>query len=159
MSNLIHPLILGGGAGTRLWPLSRRSFPKQFTKILSEESLFQMTALRLSGSKFAAPYIITNSDFRFISLEQLSEVKVSHEKIIIEPEAKNTAAVARAAAILLDECTPGALMLVAPSDTPFRMSLDLKNVLKAQLKLLSKVKLLLLGSAQTAQKLATDGWN
>lgn len=116
MSDVIHPLLLCGGSGTRLWPLSRKSYPKQFAQLTGEESLFQASARRLAGDGFAAPTIITGSDFRFIVKEQLSDVGLSPDAIIIEPDGRNTAPAILAGALVLDAQTPGALMLVAPSD-------------------------------------------
>ena len=69
---MIHPVILCGGSGTRLWPLSRRDFPKQFTRLLGEESLFQDCVRRFAGSGFAAPLVLSHVDFRLTVLEQLS---------------------------------------------------------------------------------------
>ena len=112
----IHPILLCGGAGTRLWPLSRKSFPKQFVKLTSEESLFQMAALRVSGEKFAPPTIVTASDFRFIVLEQLAALEISPDNILIEPASKNTAAAICSAAVALQECHGESMMLVIPSD-------------------------------------------
>jgi mannose-1-phosphate guanylyltransferase/mannose-6-phosphate isomerase len=116
MNTLIHPIILCGGSGTRLWPLSRKSYPKQFTKLLGEESLYQITARRLSSTNFAAPIIVTGADFRFIAIEQLAALEIVPSDILIEPSSKNTAAAICAAALSLDSRVPGALMLVAPSD-------------------------------------------
>ena len=73
---MIHPVLLCGGSGTRLWPLSRKSFPKQFTQLVGTESLFQASARRLSGADFAAPLVITGSDYRFIVTEQLIKIGV-----------------------------------------------------------------------------------
>ena len=116
MSDLIHPVLLCGGSGTRLWPLSRKSHPKQFVKLLGEESLFQLSARRLSGSGFAAPSVVTGSDFRFMVVEQLAAVEIAPNQILIEPSARNTAAAICAAAVALDAKNGDSLMLVAPSD-------------------------------------------
>ena len=116
MENLIHPVLLCGGSGTRLWPLSRKSYPKQFVKLTGDESLYQASARRLSGAGFAAPTIVTAADFRFIVIEQLAALEIAPADILIEPSAKNTAAAICAAALALDARAPGALMLVAPSD-------------------------------------------
>jgi mannose-1-phosphate guanylyltransferase / mannose-6-phosphate isomerase len=116
MTRSIHPLLLCGGSGTRLWPLSRKSYPKQFAKLTGDESLFQASALRLSGEGFAAPMVITGSDFRFIVLEQLAGVEIAPSATLIEPEGRNTAPAILAAALALEAIEPGALMLVAPSD-------------------------------------------
>lgn len=112
----ITPVLLCGGSGTRLWPLSRKSYPKQFTRLIGDMSLFQATAQRLSGTGFAAPMIVTNSDFRFIVTEQLSEAGIDPGTILIEPEGRNTAPAVLAAALCLVEKDPNAVMLVAPSD-------------------------------------------
>lgn len=116
MTNLIHPVLLCGGSGKRLWPLSRKSHPKQFVKLTGDESLFQATARRLSGAGFAAPSIVTAADFRFIVIEQLAALEIAPADILIEPSAKNTAAAICAAALALEARVEGALMLVAPSD-------------------------------------------
>lgn len=113
---VIFPILLCGGSGTRLWPLSRKSYPKQFAKLTGEESLFQASARRLSGDGFGAPMIITGSDFRFIVSEQLAAIEIAASATLIEPEGRNTAPAILAAALVLEARTPGALMLVAPSD-------------------------------------------
>ncbi|MDB6452510.1 mannose-1-phosphate guanylyltransferase/mannose-6-phosphate isomerase [Falsirhodobacter sp. 20TX0035] len=110
---MITPVLLCGGSGTRLWPLSRRSYPKQFAPLLGHESLFQQAALRLTGPGFAPPVIVTASDFRFIVTEQLAGVAVDPGAILIEPQARNTCAAILAAALHLP---PEALLLVSPSD-------------------------------------------
>jgi mannose-1-phosphate guanylyltransferase / mannose-6-phosphate isomerase len=112
----IHPVLLCGGSGTRLWPVSRKSFPKQFARILGDKSLFQQAAKRLSGSGFAAPVVVTGDDFRFIVTEQLAACQVSPAGILIEPDARNTAPAILAAAHFLEGLEPGALLLVAPTD-------------------------------------------
>jgi mannose-1-phosphate guanylyltransferase/mannose-6-phosphate isomerase len=116
MMNLIHPVLLCGGSGTRLWPLSRRSYPKQFVSLVSKESLFQCSARRLAGDGFAAPTVVTGADFRFVVVEQLRQIGVAPRGILIEPSAKNTAAAICAAALALDTESGNSLMLVAPSD-------------------------------------------
>ena len=112
----ISPVLLAGGSGSRLWPLSRKSYPKQFSRLVQDESLFQSSALRLSGTRFAAPTVVTNSDFRFIVTEQLSSIGIDPGAILIEPEGRNTAPAVLAAALHLQADIPDALMLVAPSD-------------------------------------------
>ena len=112
---LVHPVLLAGGSGTRLWPLSRKSYPKQFAKLTGEESLYQASARRLMGDGFGAPSVVTAANFRFIVIEQLAALEVAPADILIEPEAKNTAAAICAAALAVEARAPGGLMLVAPS--------------------------------------------
>lgn len=112
----LYPVILAGGSGTRLWPVSRKRFPKQFARLMGEESLFQSSARRLSGAGFEAPVVMTADDFRFIVRDQLAECAVPEASIVIEPEGRNTAPATLAAALLIARKDPNALMLVAPSD-------------------------------------------
>ena len=114
--HIIHPVILCGGSGTRLWPVSRQSYPKQFSRLIGEESLFQATARRLSGKTCAPPVIVTSADFRFIVRDQLAAVGVTPAAIIIEPEPRNTGPAVLAATLWLAKRDPGAVLLVAPSD-------------------------------------------
>ena len=113
---MITPVLLCGGSGTRLWPLSRKSYPKQFVPLVGETTLFQAAAERLSGPDFAPPLVLTNADFRFIVTEQLAEVGIEPGAILIEPEGRNTAPAVLAAALSLENGDPDGLMLVAPSD-------------------------------------------
>ncbi len=112
----IVPVLLCGGSGTRLWPLSRRAYPKQFTALIGEESLFQASARRLAGAGFASPLVITGADYRFIATEQLAATGIEGGTVLIEPSGRNTAPAVLAAALWLAERDPQALMLVAPSD-------------------------------------------
>ena len=113
---MITPIILCGGSGTRLWPLSRKSYPKQFVPLVGDKTLFQGSALRMTGSDFAAPIVITNSDFRFIVTEQLQEVGIDPGAILIEPDGRNTAPAVLAAALYVARKDSDAVLLVAPSD-------------------------------------------
>ena len=115
----ITPVILAGGSGTRLWPASRKSYPKQFASIIGSKSLFQETALRLITTKsleFEKHIILTNSNFRFIVTEQLQELGIDPGSILIEPEPKNTAPAILAASIFAFRKDPQAVLLAAPSD-------------------------------------------
>ena len=113
---MIIPVILCGGTGTRLWPLSRKNYPKQFTTLVGSESLFQTTVRRLSGPDFAPPVVATNAEFRFIVREQLEAIGIASGTILIEPAGRNTAPAVLAAAMHLAASDREALMLVAPSD-------------------------------------------
>ena len=112
---MIHPVILCGGSGTRLWPSSRRAYPKQFVALLGGESLFQNTLRRLSGPAFSTPLIMTNERFRFLAQEQAEAIGLSDAQIYLEPAVRDTAPAILTAALTLQD-VPDALMLVAPSD-------------------------------------------
>jgi len=113
----IHPVILSGGSGTRLWPLSRAAYPKQLLKLVSDRSLLQETALRgQADAGFAAPVVVCNDAHRFLVCDQLREVDVQPQIVLLEPTARNTAPAIAAAALWLLEKDPDALMLVQPSD-------------------------------------------
>lgn len=113
----IFPVLLCGGSGTRLWPVSRKSFPKQFVPLTGEGTLFQAAAARMQGAAgVGAPLVLTNSDFRFIVAEQLATEGIAPQAILIEPAARNTGPAILAAALHLVEEHPDALMLVMPTD-------------------------------------------
>ncbi|MEM8654390.1 MAG: mannose-1-phosphate guanylyltransferase/mannose-6-phosphate isomerase [Pseudomonadota bacterium] len=110
----ITPVLLCGGSGTRLWPLSRKSYPKQFADLIGDQTLFQASAQRLAS--FDRPVVVTASDFRFIVTEQLMAIGIDPGAILIEPEGRNTAPAVLAAALHLHAQNPDAMMLVCPSD-------------------------------------------
>lgn len=115
VSMSLHPVILCGGSGTRLWPSSRKAFPKQFAPLLGETSLYQGTLKRFSGEGFAAPLVMTGEDFRFMAVEQAEALGLADARIVVEPVGRDTAPAILAAALMLED-TPDDLMLVAPSD-------------------------------------------
>ncbi len=115
----IVPVLLAGGHGNRLWPLSRKSYPKQFAKLLGETSLFQQSVLRLCSSDIIdfEPHItLTNSDFRFIVTEQMQDLGIDPNYIILEPEPKNTAPPILASSLFAYQKDPNTILLVTPSD-------------------------------------------
>lgn len=115
-SGLITPVLLAGGSGTRLWPVSRARFPKQFVPLVGDESLFQAAVRRFDAEGFAEPLIVTAEDFRFIVTEQLEEVPIAARHILVEPFARNTGPAALAAALRLAVDDPSALLLLTPTD-------------------------------------------
>ncbi|NQU72159.1 MAG: NTP transferase domain-containing protein, partial [Rhodospirillales bacterium] len=127
----ITPVILSGGAGTRLWPLSRESYPKQLLALTSDLSLLQRTARRVSDTAlFEAPLLVSNADHRFIVAEQLRHLGIAPRAIVLEPVGRNTAPAAAVAAIMLTETDPDALMLILPSDHAIEKSDDFIAVVR-----------------------------
>lgn len=114
----IQPVIMSGGSGTRLWPLSRRARPKQFLNLASDKSLFQETVLRLTdgGENFAPPLIIGGKDHASIIEDQLKDIGVAPADIILEPCPRNTAAVAAVAAGWTQQHHPDAGVFLSPAD-------------------------------------------
>ena len=112
----IRPVVLCGGSGTRLWPASRKSMPKQFARLNGDEPLLQDTLRRLEDAGGGAPRVVPSEEHRFTVSAQAEEIGCSHRTVLIEPEARNTAAAICAAAEVLAKEDPKALMLVAPSD-------------------------------------------
>lgn len=114
---MLIPVILCGGAGTRLWPLSRRLFPKQFHALTGALSLFQETARRCAALAEAQELIVlTGADYRFMVSEQLDALGIEDRHILLEPAARNTAPAITLAALQAAETNPGAVLLVVPSD-------------------------------------------
>ncbi|MEX3788527.1 mannose-1-phosphate guanylyltransferase/mannose-6-phosphate isomerase [Paraburkholderia sp. BR14374] len=113
----IHPVVLCGGSGTRLWPMSRGGYPKQYLALTGEHTLVQQTALRLRGiDGVTVPIVVTNNEQRFLVAEQLRQVDVGSASIVLEPASRNTAPAIAVAALLALRDTPDALLLVLPSD-------------------------------------------
>ncbi|MBV9828001.1 MAG: mannose-1-phosphate guanylyltransferase/mannose-6-phosphate isomerase [Alphaproteobacteria bacterium] len=126
---MIHPVILSGGSGTRLWPMSRALYPKQLLALVGQHSLLQETARRVAGDRiFAAPLIIANEEHRFIIAEQLREIGGAVDALILEPVGRNTAPAACVAALHIAAQDPDALMMLMPSDHAIN---DLAAFLKA----------------------------
>lgn len=112
---LIYPIILSGGSGTRLWPVSRKAYPKQFSPLLGNKSLYQMALGRFAAEGFGAPLVMTGDAFRFLAREQAAEIGLSDARVVLEPVSRDTAPAILTAALMLED-TPDALMLIAPSD-------------------------------------------
>jgi mannose-1-phosphate guanylyltransferase / mannose-6-phosphate isomerase len=113
----LYPVILSGGAGTRLWPLSREHFPKPLMPLVSERSLLQDTALRLDGVPGLGDALyVCNEEHRFLVAEQVSRLDRKPATIILEPEGRNTAPALTLAALYLVQQDPDALMIVMPAD-------------------------------------------
>jgi len=116
MMRKVLPFILCGGAGTRLWPLSREAYPKQFHRLTGEETLFQETCRRLSGPQFGELWVLANHRHRFLIAEQLEEIGTGAKNIVLEPMSRNTGPSACIAALIAFRKDPNAIALLAPSD-------------------------------------------
>ncbi len=112
----IHPVILSGGVGTRLWPLSRSMFPKQLLALASDQTLIQDTALRVTGEGFAAPLIVCNQEHRFLIAEQMRAAGIAPLSILLEPLGRNTAPAAAVAALMIAQKDPDGVLLLLPAD-------------------------------------------
>ncbi len=114
---MFYPVVLSGGSGLRLWPLSRQNSPKQFIPLVNERNLVQNTCLRFKGLKgFSNPLVVCNETQRFQVAESLREIDVSPGRIVLEPFAKDTAPAVALAAFAIAKDDPGAMMLVLPAD-------------------------------------------
>ncbi len=119
--NIIQPVILCGGSGTRLWPLSREGFPKQFLCLTGDESLFQQAVRRLcelgdAKSKLAPPFVVCNEEHRFLAKEQLREIRIEKAKFLLEPVGRNTAPALTLAALAAIEQGHDPVLVVTPAD-------------------------------------------
>jgi mannose-1-phosphate guanylyltransferase/mannose-6-phosphate isomerase len=112
----IVPVILSGGVGARLWPLSRKSRPKQFLPLAGPNSMIQEALLRVIGPDFAAPLVICGEDHRFLVAEQVRALGIENAEIVLEPMGRNTAPAAAIAALRVAARDPDGLLLVMPSD-------------------------------------------
>ncbi|MEO1563554.1 MAG: mannose-1-phosphate guanylyltransferase/mannose-6-phosphate isomerase [Pseudomonadota bacterium] len=130
MTQTITPVLLCGGSGTRLWPLSRKTYPKQFVPLTSDKTMLQETALRVGDARFAPPVVVTSEPFRFIVAEQLQEIGITPQAILLEPEGRNTApAVLAALEWLKRQDAPSQTVAVMPTDHAIRDGDDFAHVL------------------------------
>lgn len=148
----IYPIILAGGSGARLWPLSRKSYPKQFSKLIGETTLFQNCIKRLTSSdivEFAPHITLTNSDFRFIITEQFQKIGLDPGSILIEPETKNTAASILTASIFAHSKDKEAVLLAAPSDHVIPSTYHFHKTIKVSLPYIQIGKMITFGIKPT----------
>src|ERR1700748_2007429 len=142
----IYPVILSGGSGTRLWPMSRSLYPKQLLALFGDTSLLQQTVGRVAGKPgFAPPVIVANEEHRFIIAEQLREIGVGPAALLLEPVGRNTAPAAAVAALRVAEAAPDALMLVMASDHAIRDTVAFDDAVKRAAKAGKAGRLVCLG--------------
>ena len=115
MNNII-PVLMCGGSGTRLWPVSRSSEPKQFHALAGQSSLFQQTVQRFRTEQYAEPIIVVNTSHRDLALREIGQLSTGAARLLVEPCVRSTGPAIAAAAALIAEEDPDRLMLVAPSD-------------------------------------------
>jgi len=127
----IVPVILSGGSGTRLWPVSRESFPKQLWPLVSDRTMIQETALRATGSGFAPPLVICNQEHRFLIAEQLRAVGIEGARIVLEPVGRNSGPAIAAAAMLVAEDDPDAILWMMAADAAIADPAALQTALAA----------------------------
>ena len=144
----IYPVILSGGSGTRLWPLSRAMYPKQFIKFFAEQdqSFLAATLQRLSGpAEFNAPYVLANNDHRFLVKAVLEETGIAAAGIILEPVARNTAPAIAVAALHVVRHDPAAILVVMPSDHVIRDTAQFVDAVRRAAKVAAGGRLVLFG--------------
>ena len=115
-ASTLIPVILCGGSGTRLWPVSRKSFPKQFWPLISEAPMLAQTALRAAGPGFEPPIVVANQDHRFVVAEQLRDAGIESPQVLLEPVGRNSAPAIAAAALLAAETNPQAVLWIMAAD-------------------------------------------
>jgi mannose-1-phosphate guanylyltransferase/mannose-1-phosphate guanylyltransferase/mannose-6-phosphate isomerase len=147
----IIPVLLSGGTGSRLWPLSREAHPKQLLALLDEKTLLQQTALRVAdASLFASPIVIANAEHRFAIGEQLRAVGICDPTIVLEPFGRNTAPAVAIAALLASETDPDAVILAMPVDHWVRDHAAFRAAVSSGLKAVRHGKFVLFGLRPTA---------
>ena len=131
LGSKIVPVILSGGSGTRLWPVSRKSFPKQFWPLISGQSLLAETALRAHSPSFTAPIVVANQEHRFVVAEQLRNAGIKGTRILLEPAGRNSAPAITAAALLAAETDPDAVLWIMAADASINDQAALQAALQA----------------------------
>jgi len=143
------PIILSGGSGTRLWPLSRKMYPKQFLSLLHDETMLQKTLSRLDGLEHTAPTVVCNNEHRFIVAEQARQIAIEDLSIILEPFGKNTAPAIAVAAIHAAELADDPVLLVLSADHEIADEKAFRDAVKQALPLAEAGKLVTFGIVPT----------
>lgn len=148
---MLYPVYLSGGVGSRLWPVSRESYPKQFLPLADEnKSLLQETFARLDGVESAAPIVVCNEGHRFIVAEQLREAAIVDASVVLEPVGRNTAPAVAVAALQALKDNPNAVLLVLPADHVIEDSESFRACVASGLELAEKGALVTFGIVPTA---------
>jgi mannose-1-phosphate guanylyltransferase/mannose-6-phosphate isomerase len=149
--SVLVPVLLSGGSGTRLWPLSREAYPKQFIPLIGEYSLLQQTALRLRGLPGAdAPLVVANEEHRFVVAEQLRQLGIAPAAMLLEPMGRNTAPAIAVAALQAMVGGEDPVLLVLPSDHVIRDEAGFRAAVLAALPVAEQGALLTFGIVPTA---------
>lgn len=152
----IIPVILSGGSGTRLWPLSREQYPKQLLKLVGEHSMLQATALRLNdvtlmdGKTVSAPILVGNEEYRFLMAEQMRQIGIQNFPLILEPCGRNTAPALTLAALKAQSDDPDAVMVVMPADHIIQDEQAFRDAIRQGIDLAETGKLVTFGIQPTA---------
>ena len=128
---LLQPVLLSGGTGTRLWPLSREAYPKQFLPLAGEDTMVQATWRRVAPLAGAAPIVVANEEHRFLVAEQLRQIGAPTPAIVLEPVGRNTAPAIAAAALQALAAGDDPLLLVLPSDHVVRNEAGFRDAVSA----------------------------
>jgi mannose-1-phosphate guanylyltransferase/mannose-6-phosphate isomerase len=148
MMNLVYPVILSGGSGTRLWPMSRAMYPKQFIRFFNGQpsSFFRATLNRLSTDDgFQNPILLCNNDHRFLIADELERAGIKAKAIVLEPVARNTAPAIAIAALKVVAENPGGVLVVMPSDHVIKDQTNFVEAIRRAAMVAAAEKLVLFG--------------
>ena len=145
MPSQIIPVVMCGGAGTRLWPVSRESMPKQFVSLIGQDSTFKQVMRRVSDPElFGRPIVITHSEFRFVVAEQLRECDISAD-IVLEPVRRDSGPAVAIAAALATKRDGDALALVLAADHVIRNELEFRNACREAAETAARGRIVMFG--------------
>ena len=147
---VVHPVIMAGGSGTRLWPLSRAQYPKQFLVLHGKHSLFQLAATRLLGLatddiEVALPQVVGNEDHRFLVLDQLRELGLEKSSVLLEPTGRNTAPAMTIAALHATDAAADPVLIVTPADQTVTDEAAFKKALQDAVRTAATGSIVILG--------------
>ena len=146
---MLLPVIMAGGVGSRLWPLSRDSYPKQYLSLFGKYTMLQQTLQRLDGLDCDNPLVVCSEKHRFIAAEQLREIGLEHPKLLLEPIGKNTAPAIALAAFKAIENNLDPILLVLPADHLIGNNESFQKLIKDSTKLAQAGKLVTFGVVPT----------